>query len=191
MEALIIDLRGNGGGSLLAAVEIADCFLNAGHDKPRVIVEQISRNPARNNQFVARSTNTYPDWPMVVLIDGNTASSAELLAAALADHRRATLIGEHTAGKNTVQELFLLESGAGMLVTVARFRGPAGHDHSGVGVSPHIEHQLKPVLRQQLLRQQRLLSQDTELPPKLQAVSDPQVDLAQRILLGTLIHLSH
>jgi carboxyl-terminal processing protease len=191
LQGLILDLRGNGGGSVIAAVAIADAFLNAGHDEPRVITTQISRNPARNHVYVARSNTTLPDWPLVVLIDRYTASSAEIVAAALKDHRRAALVGERSFGKNSIQELFVLDNGAALLLTVAHFRSPDELTFSGHGILPQVQLECDPVLRWRLDRRQFLLDQGLEVPAELQPLRDPIIEMATNMLTAAIIQVSH
>ncbi|MFW5844954.1 MAG: S41 family peptidase [Planctomycetota bacterium] len=190
LAALILDLRGNGGGSILAATAIADTFLNAGHDEPRLIVRQASRNPARNRRFLARSNTTLPDWPLVVLIDRHTASAAELLAAALKDHRRATLLGEASYGKASIQELFVLEDGSALLLTVAHLHSPAGSFGPDSPLQPHVHLAVDAITRWHLQRRDRLLAAGQELPPELHGLVDPQIAQAQAMLQAVRIHTS-
>lgn len=190
LQALIIDLRGNGGGSLIAAVDIADCFLNAGHSSPTVIARQHSRNPARSNEFIARSVNTYPDWPLAVLIDGDTASSAEVLAAALQDHQRATLIGSHSQGKTSIQELFLLDGGSALMLTVAHLIGPREESLGTDGITPDIPLTIDAKSMLALQQQERLLIANEPLPDALAQCRDPHLVLATNCLRATLIHLA-
>ena len=134
MRALILDLRGNGGGQVLAAVEIADSLLDGGSStEPRLIVAQTSRHPEHQRRYTAQNAHTLPRWPLVVLIDRFTASSGEILAAALRDHGRAVLIGEKSHGKESVQQLFLLNDGGALLLTVAQFQTPAVATYANMG----------------------------------------------------------
>ena len=174
MRALIIDCRGNAGGSIDAAVAIADRFIPGSENNPTVLVSVHSaNNPARHAVKVATTPGTLPAWPLVVLVDKNTASSAEIFAAALKDHRRATIIGEKTYGKTTVQELFVLEQGDGMLLTVARFTTPQGADLSGTGLEPDI------VMNPSTHEQQNSVH------------DDPQVIEATRILTALLQYVDY
>jgi carboxyl-terminal processing protease len=119
LRALVLDLRGNGGGNLQTAIDVADRFLGAG-GAGETIVRQESRLPERTRTVTARGGDDLPPMPLAVIIDSDSASSAEVLAAALQDHRRAVLVGGQSRGKGTVQQLFLLPEGDAALLTVAR-----------------------------------------------------------------------
>ena len=118
-RSLILDLRGNRGGLLSAVVEIADLFLDSG-----TIV-------------LTRSRVIDPDLPIVVLIDGESASAAEILAGALKDHERAYVIGQESYGKGSVQQVMRIEDNRAVKVTTSRYFTPDGTKIDGVGVLPH------------------------------------------------------
>jgi carboxyl-terminal processing protease len=121
MQGFILDLRGNPGGLLESAVEMADRFLDDG-----IIVTTRGRW-SQADQVVARSEGTYPQFPMVVLVDRFSASGAEIVAGALRDHGRATVIGERTFGKGTVQNVIELEDHSSALrLTTAYYYLPNG-----------------------------------------------------------------
>jgi carboxyl-terminal processing protease len=120
-RALVLDLRGCAGGNLQAAVECAAAWAPDG----ALIVEQTSRNPARQRPWSLRVPRL-PMLPLAVIVDQATASAAEVLAHALRHHLRTPVIGEPTQGKGGVQQLFLLPHGDGLLLTIARLRSPAG-----------------------------------------------------------------
>lgn len=132
MRALILDLRGNPGGLFPVAVQVAERFLPAG-----VIVTTQGQGPAFNRTFESRSGMSAVDVPLVVLIDGETASAAEVLAGALKDNGRAWLIGTPTFGKGTIQTVLQLTDGGGVRITLARFFTPRGEPYNGVGVAPN------------------------------------------------------
>ncbi len=138
MRALIFDLRGNPGGLLSAAVEVSDKFL--GDD--RLIVYSEGRNPqiAPRREFRTHDANTHPPYPMIVLIDGSSASASEIVSGALQDHGRATLVGLQTFGKGSVQQLMPVETTKGrttLRLTIAYYYLPSGrciHRALGNGV---------------------------------------------------------
>jgi carboxyl-terminal processing protease len=138
MKALILDLRGNSGGLVESAIEAARRFLPSG-----VIVSTKNEDPRRNKVHEARNP-TALTLPLVVLIDGDTASAAEVLAGALKDNRRARLVGLATFGKGCTQRVLKLPPGPGgvptgaIRVTVARLFSPSGEPYSGRGVVPHV-----------------------------------------------------
>lgn len=131
MRSLIIDLRGNPGGLLTSGVEVADKFIEQGS-----IVSTKGRSPGEDFNYTAQRTGTWR-VPLVVLIDGDSASAAEILAGALRDHHRATIVGVKSYGKGSVQGIFpLTAGGAGVRLTTAKFYSPLGKPFSRVGVEP-------------------------------------------------------
>jgi carboxyl-terminal processing protease len=133
MQTLVLDLRGNPGGLLNVAVEIADRFIDDG-----VIVS--TRGRASGQSQVLRAGGR-ARWrmPLYLLVDHDSASASEILAGALQDHRRATVIGERTYGKGSVQSIFSLRSApAGLKLTTAKFYSPLNRPYSEQGVSPDL-----------------------------------------------------
>ena len=134
MKSLIIDLRGNPGGLLSAAVEVADRFLHSGK-----IVTTRGRNARENFEYKAHSTNTW-SVPLVVLIDNDSASASEIFAGAIADSKRGAIIGETSYGKGSVQGIFRMDTAKfGLCITTAKFYSPSGRAISRNGVVPTIE----------------------------------------------------
>ena len=132
-DALIIDLRGNTGGLLDNAVFIADRFINQG-----VIVDIIYRNGYRKT-IRARDEGAVLDKPVVILVNGTSASASEILSGALKDAKKATLIGNKTFGKGLVQKVVPLPNSTGINVTIARYLTPNGTDINKLGIKPDIE----------------------------------------------------
>lgn len=131
-SSFIVDLRGNPGGLLKQAVEMADLFINEG-----VIVSTIGRDREQKN--VLNATKKSPianDVKMVVLVDNNSASASEIFAAAVKDHKKATLMGIKTYGKGSVQSVIALENGDGVKLTIARYYSPSGKTIDKKGVEP-------------------------------------------------------
>jgi carboxyl-terminal processing protease len=144
--AVLIDLRGNRGGVLRQAVLVADSLLPAGK-----IVEAAGRDPDADQAFSAEGSDLTGGLPVVVLVDGQTASAAEILAAALSDNRRAVLIGSATLGKGLVQTLTSLPDGGELFVTWSRVLAPLGWPLQTLGVMPEICTSLgEPALQAQL-----------------------------------------
>lgn len=133
LRGVVVDLRANGGGLLTEAVDIADEFLAEG-----VIVSTRARVAEWTEAFPAHRRGTRPDWPIAVLIDGNSASASEILAAALRDTGRARIVGVRSFGKGTVQEVVPLPEGGALKLTIARFYSPTGQRIDGAGVTPHV-----------------------------------------------------
>lgn len=133
MRSLVIDVRGNPGGLLSAAVEVADRFLLSGR-----IVTTRGRNARENFDYAAHRPNTW-DIPLVVLVDRDSASASEIFAGAIADSGRGTIIGETSYGKGSVQGIFRMQSAKfGLCLTTAKFYSPSGRPISFNGVTPHI-----------------------------------------------------
>ncbi|MCA9939954.1 MAG: PDZ domain-containing protein [Anaerolineales bacterium] len=131
-ESLVFDLRHNGGGLLDAAVSISDLFLSDG-----LILRQVSRND-KEQTFSAHRDTAADAIPLVLLVDGGTASASEIVAGALQDNRRATLIGAPTFGKGSVQLIYDLSDGSSIHVTSARWYTPGGKQLDGQGLQPDI-----------------------------------------------------
>ena len=129
IEGLVLDLRNNSGGLVSAGLAVADDFLSGGP-----IVE--TRNREGINDTIQASLQTVYDGPMVTLVNGGTASASEILAGALQDNERATLLGGQTFGKGQIQTLTNLSDGSGLAVTVAGYVTPSGRDIQGEGIAP-------------------------------------------------------
>jgi len=126
MQGLILDLRDNPGGLLIPAVRVCDLFISSGE-----IVTTRGRGGEKREDFQARGERTLRGFPMAVLVNEYSASASEIVAACLQDHGRAVIVGEHTYGKETVQEIIRLPSDYGALkVTVATYWRPSGKNIS-------------------------------------------------------------
>ncbi len=134
-QAYLIDLRNNGGGSLAAAVEVASEFLSDGI----VAIEQRRNQPEIIHRVRKGRAKPAGDKPVVVLMNSNTASAAEIVAGAIQDHRRGLLIGEKTFGKGSVQLIFDLLDGSAVRVTAAKWLTPERRELDGTGLMPDIE----------------------------------------------------
>ncbi len=132
-DAVIIDLRGNRGGVLRQAVLIADTLLASGK-----IAEAAGRDPDADQNFAAEGSDVTGGLPIVVLVDGQSASAAEILAAALADDRRAVVVGSATLGKGLVQTVTALPDGGELYVTWSRVLAPRGWPLQTLGVLPQV-----------------------------------------------------
>jgi len=131
IKGLIIDVRDNPGGYYAEVVKIADRLLPEG-----IIVYTEDKN---KKQEVEKSDKTELELPMAVLINGNSASASEVLAGAIKDHQKGTLVGTTTFGKGLVQEIIPLNDGSGVKVTTARYFTPSGVCIHGVGIYPDVE----------------------------------------------------
>ncbi|GAN35196.1 MAG: S41 family peptidase [Candidatus Brocadia sp. AMX2] len=134
MKSLILDLRFNPGGLLNAAVDMADKFLEKG-----IIVSTRGRDKTQNYIYHARKKGTYPNFPMVVLVNNGSASASEIVAGALKDHKRGLLLGVKTFGKGSVQSLIPVGDGkAALKLTTARYYTPSGVCIHEKGIEPDI-----------------------------------------------------
>ncbi len=132
MKSLIWDVRGNPGGLLTAAVEVLDRFLSSG-----VLVSTKGRIQDQNWSYSARPQGT-TNIPLVLLVDGDSASASEIVAGAILDHRRGTVVGRQTYGKWSVQSIFPEQGSTGLRLTTAKFYSPNGNTYGKIGVKPHI-----------------------------------------------------
>jgi len=133
LSGLILDLRYNPGGLLEQAVEVSDLFLTKGK-----IVYTDGRRPEERKTFTAHTPGTFTGFPMVVLINGGTASAAEIVAGALQDHKRAVIVGTRSFGKASVQTIRPLSDGSALKLTVARYYTPSGRSIQAMGIEPDI-----------------------------------------------------
>jgi carboxyl-terminal processing protease len=133
MKSLVMDLRGNPGGLLTAAVDVGDKFIDQGN-----IVSTEGRSPQENYVYTARSSGSWR-MPLVVLIDGDSASASEIFAGAIRDHHRGTIVGVKSYGKGSVQGIFPLNiAGTGIRLTTAKFYSPNHIAFVHVGVYPDV-----------------------------------------------------
>jgi carboxyl-terminal processing protease len=135
LAGYVVDLRNNPGGLLDQAVSVTSTFMARGE-----IVSTRGRNPEETQRFSARSGDLTKGKPLVVLINGGSASASEIVAGALHDHKRATLIGTRTFGKGSVQTVIPLGAGQGALaLTTARYFTPSGRSIQAQGIAPDVE----------------------------------------------------
>ncbi len=130
-RGVVLDLRNNPGGVLESAVDVADQLLETG-----VIVTADGRTPAARFSMEATPGEILPGVPVVVLVNGATASAAEILAGALQDHHRAVLLGQRTFGKGSVQTVMPLSAGRAIKLTTSRYFTPSGRSIQGHGIDP-------------------------------------------------------
>jgi carboxyl-terminal processing protease len=134
LKGVVMDLRGNPGGVMVQAVGVVNLFVPQGR-----IITTRGRHPNSVQWFEAQKPVTaFPDLPLVVLIDGNTASSAEIVAAALQDAGRALLVGSSSFGKGSVQHVTQLPNGGELFITWSRIYAPSGYSFDGQGIQPNL-----------------------------------------------------
>ena len=133
-RALVLDLRSNPGGLLTTAVEVAQKFLPRGS----LIVFTRGRNGEISSSFKARLRHPFPEVPMVVLVNGASASASEIVAGALQDHKRAVLLGEKTFGKGSVQTVLPLDGGTALRLTTAKYYTPSERVIHENGIEPNV-----------------------------------------------------
>ncbi|MFT4960661.1 MAG: carboxyl-terminal processing protease [Paracoccaceae bacterium] len=133
INGIILDLRNNPGGLLTQAISVSDAFLEEGE-----IVSTRGRNPEDGDRFNATPGDLAEGKPVVVLINGGSASASEIVAGALQDHRRAIIVGTKSFGKGSVQTVMPLRSEGAMRLTTARYYTPSGRSIQALGVSPDI-----------------------------------------------------
>ncbi|MEO0490020.1 MAG: carboxyl-terminal processing protease CtpC, partial [Cyanobacteria bacterium J06659_2] len=161
----ILDLRANPGGLLYSSIDIARMWFDEGIIVSTVDRQGISEEEAANNRALT-------DQPLVILVDGGSASASEILSGALQDNSRALLVGTQTFGKGLVQSVRSLRDGSGLAVTVAKYLTPSGRDINKQGIAPDVEVELTE-------EQQEFLSQNRD---KIGTVEDPQYAQALEVL---------
>jgi len=134
LKGLVLDLRNNPGGLLDQAVAVSDDFLEQGE-----IVSTRARHPEESQRWNAKPGDIASGLPVVVLINGGSASASEIVAGALQDHRRAVVVGTRSFGKGSVQTVMPLQGNGAMRLTTARYYTPSGRSIQGLGISPDIE----------------------------------------------------
>ncbi|MBI4041820.1 MAG: S41 family peptidase [Deltaproteobacteria bacterium] len=133
LKGLILDVRNNPGGLLDEAVKVADLFLDKGE-----IVSTVGRNKTNKDIEYAHKSGTWEYLPMVVLVNGASASASEIVAGALQDHKRALVVGTKTFGKGSVQQVIELDDKSGLKLTVAKYYTPSGRSIQEQGLEPHL-----------------------------------------------------
>jgi len=139
LKGLILDLRNNPGGLLSQAVKVSDLFLDEG-----VIVSTRGRDKAQNISMSAHRNGTERRYPIIVLVNGGSASASEIVAGALQDNKRALILGTRTFGKGSVQTIIPLADGSGLRLTTARYYTPSGRSIQLSGIVPDVNVEFVP-----------------------------------------------
>lgn len=137
IKGLIIDLRNNPGGLLNQAVQVADHFIGEGLGNGLVVYTE-GRDPSSKMRLTSRVGDKEPHYPIVILVNGGSASASEILAGAMQDHKRAVIMGTQTFGKGSVQSVMPLKENAGLKLTTARYYTPNGRSIQAKGITPDI-----------------------------------------------------
>jgi len=133
LKGLVLDLRNNPGGLLDQAVKISDRFIDSG-----IIVSIDGKKEEQKQKFPAHAQGTLPRYPLVVVVNGGSASGSEIVAGAIQDHHRGIILGTQTFGKGSVQTIFSLKDGAGLRLTTARYFTPSGRSIQAKGIAPDV-----------------------------------------------------
>jgi carboxyl-terminal processing protease len=156
VKGLILDLRNNPGGLLDQAVKITDHFVGSG-----IIVSIDGRREEQKQKWAAHPEDGITKYPLVVLVNGGSASGAEIVAGAIQDHGRGILVGTQTFGKASVQTIIPLKDGSGLRLTTARYYTPNGRSIQAKGIVPDI-----------IVKPSRPEEEREEVPPKLPSEKD-------------------
>jgi carboxyl-terminal processing protease len=163
VDAFVLDLRGNPGGLLYSSIEVTRMWMGSGS-----IVRTVDRQG--NDEEVASNKTALTNLPLAVLVDGNSASSSEIVTGALKDNKRAVVVGTQTFGKALVQSVHELSDGSGLAVTIAHYYTPNGTDISHKGIAPDIQIELSDAQRRKLSSDPKLIGTDAD-PQYAKAVS--------------------
>lgn len=162
-KGLVLDLRNNPGGLLTQAVKVADLFLDSG-----MIVYTEGRLESQKQKYFARKDGSWMDFPVVVLVNGGSASASEIVAGALQDHKRAVVLGTKTFGKGSVQTILPLDDSSALRLTTARYFTPKGRSIQATGIVPDIVMENLPVSEAKGEEKKRPSLREENLPGHLQ-----------------------
>jgi carboxyl-terminal processing protease len=163
LKGLVLDLRNNPGGLLTQAVRISDLFLDSG-----LIVYTEGRLEGQRQKYFARKEGSWMDFPIVVLVNGGSASASEIVAGALQDHKRAIVLGTKTFGKGSVQTILPLDDSSALRLTTARYYTPKGRSIQATGIVPDIVLDTTSLQEAKAEEKQRLNLREENLPGHLQ-----------------------
>lgn len=177
LKGLILDLRNNGGGLLNQSIQVSDLFLDDGK-----ILSIKGRNDKNTKDFSASPSSVQRSYPMVVLINGGSASASEIVAGALQDQKRALILGTRSFGKGSVQTVETLRDGSGLKLTIARYFTPNGRSIQAKGIEPDIflKHRIidpeEIKENEELLKEKDLLNHLEANPDQEESVEDESQD---------------
>jgi carboxyl-terminal processing protease len=186
LRALVIDLRNNPGGLLDAAVDVCNQFF----DKDELIVYTQGRTLESRENFRAKGDHVRRTYPVAILVNGGTASAAEIVSGAMKDTKRAVIVGEKTFGKGSVQSVLELQDGEGLRLTTARYYTPSGVTIHEKGIAPQVEIEISTDDDGKIRLQQSRpdLTAPAEFSERFgfQRIEDAQLDAAREVLAGVL-----
>jgi carboxyl-terminal processing protease len=186
MRGLVIDLRNNPGGLLDAAIDVCSEFFN---DRELIVYTQ-GRTPESREDFLAERDHRPRNYPIAILVNGGTASAAEIVSGAMKDTKRAVIVGEKTFGKGSVQSIIELQNGEGIRLTTARYYTPSGITIHEKGIQPHVEIEVSAddegKLRLQEARPDLTAPGEFNERFGFQQIEDVQLNAAEEVLTGVL-----
>jgi carboxyl-terminal processing protease len=161
LRGIVVDLRNNPGGTLDQALAVTSLFL----DGKKKIVEVRGRDPKKNQAYYANGKDILGGIPMIVLINGGSASASEIFAGALQDHKRALIMGKTSVGKGSVQGLFPIQNRGGIKLTISRFYTPENHEIHNKGITPDIVIETAPLREREktVLLETKVIREDDEV----------------------------
>jgi len=174
LEGLILDLRNNPGGLLSQAIDVSDLFLDSG-----VIVSTKGRESSQDLKATAHKKKTNRTYPIIVLVNGGSASAAEIVAGALQDNKRALILGTKTFGKGSVQTIIPLSDGSGLRLTTAMYYTPSGRSIQASGIEPDVEVKFVPPVEEDGKDKARMV-REKDLKGHLPGESLEEVDADKR-----------
>ena len=186
LRGLVIDLRNNPGGLVDAAIDVCNEFF----EKGELIVYTQGRTPESRENFNADGGHALRTYPMAILVNGGTASAAEIVSGAMKDTKRAVIVGEKSFGKGSVQSVIALQNGEGMKLTTARYYTPSGITIHEKGIQPQVEVEVSADDESKIRLQQS--RPDLTVPAEFSQrfgftrIEDAQLNAATEVLTGVL-----
>ena len=188
LKGLILDIRNNPGGLLSQAIKVSDLFLDSG-----LIVSTKGRDESQNMEISAQRNEKPRNYPIIVLVNGGSASASEIVAGALQDNKRALVLGTKTFGKGSVQTILPLSDGSGLRLTTAKYYTPSGKSIQLSGIMPDIKVEFEPPVEKQEKEKRRFLREEDlkghipnetgEVPDQKKNGEDEETDERVKILL--------
>jgi carboxyl-terminal processing protease len=188
LKGLILDVRNNPGGLLSQAIKVSDLFLDSG-----LIVSTKGRDESQNMEVSAQRNEKPRNYPIIVLVNGGSASASEIVAGALQDNKRALVLGTKTFGKGSVQTILPLSDGSGLRLTTAKYYTPSGKSIQLSGIMPDIKVEFEPPVEKQEKEKRRFLREEDlkghipnetgEVPDQKKNGGDEETEERVKILL--------